>query len=887
MKLRTPKILAISLLVTLATIPVSYAYNFNVEENNARFSEEYEPMYPMITATTKSTDEMYEILCRNAQGLINWTDSQHTTRRAVVQMYKDAGIDITWNYDGTDNLDMFEEVQMRMEDDKPTRWSKKTPKPLEGNYEQCFSIDACWNNKIPDYFPRVELTQDCFKLTGKLLIGTVRSTLQDGNGTGIPVIIGREGDKISTIVDKEGLSPIRKLFEFRTPDNAVDYINTNTDSDQHAIFIDDEQKIGIHTWHTRPAEAWYPYDFQKGAWPGYDIRVDCGSNIYQLDGIGYYGREGVYAVQVPALGFMVRRFEITDPDQMINHAIGGSLDPLFPGIVYPATRNDARMDVARMGNIGAVPQGGIVQLDPDFDLDAVYESGKLSLPAYKVLKAMQEYGLYNLDHGDNNGNSGLLLYSETSESDWSNSQDSRYNVPVMGGEQGLTNIQREIEKFLDNDSFFGLSERPKLFVTIPNVKYAELDINGDDVIDEKDEAIVAQNLDMEITDSNKLCDVDQDGEISGRDLQVYYNYFNDLPQHERTYYTISYKDLDKTQGNIVCSDDFVSWDQENGVRIKEGMTVSVGAAPNPGYEFVEWTHDFAGHTSPTVVIDMTKDYTIGAKFRKKTTTHDLVINIDGGGKVEVTTDGKNYFENEGAYCDNDLIGLRATPDEGMTFVGWEGDLDAIFNETVFVMEKDIEVTAKFEPIEYTIEYKDEDWDAVNAKFIQLSPENEYVFFDWNNFSASSAVVNNKVNLEDGYTYRVRVNNTTPLGDGNDAKIIFNYKDSKNYYYVRIGGKGGNVRLCKVFNGVESTLRTYVRDYITEDGVNFNLSLPIDIKITRTKDCKITVEGFRENSKLTYFEDVRDTSIKGGKVGVGSLAHGFLKMEKLSVNRIGE
>ena len=110
--------------------------------------------------------------------------------------------------------------------------------------------------------------------------------------------------------------------------------------------------------------------------------------------------------------------------------------------------------------------------------------------------------------------------------------------------------------------------------------------------------------------------------------------------------------------------------------------------------------------------------------------------------------------------------------------------------------------------------------------------------------------------------------------------------NKNYYFFKMGGKGGAVTLGKVYKGIKSTLRTYVKSYVSDDGVSFT-TLPIDIKITRTKDGYITVEGFKNNSKIVYFNRVKDTSLKGGKIGVGSIAHGYLKMENISVRNMEE
>ena len=70
--------------------------------------------------------------------------------------------------------------------------------------------------------------------------------------------------------------------------------------------------------------------------------------------------------------------------------------------VYPATSRDAQVLTSvnpctnhGFTNTGIVPYGGIIQLDPDLELAKLH----LSLPAYRILRAMQVYGYYVMDFG--------------------------------------------------------------------------------------------------------------------------------------------------------------------------------------------------------------------------------------------------------------------------------------------------------------------------------------------------------------------------------------------------------------------------------------------------------------------------------------------------------
>jgi len=640
--------------------------------------------------------------------------------------------------------------------------------------------------------------------------------------------------------------------------------------------------------------SWRTPDLQLGPVPGYNLRAWCISNLVRLDGIGLEGRAGVYATQVPTLGFTIKDWEINEPDSEINHAISGAFNPLCNGFIYPASRSDAGdAGINNPGNCGSIVQGGVIQLDPDFDLKAVYDAGKLSLPAYKILKAMQKYGMYNLDKGGNSANHGCMMYTSTGAGDWLNPEDSRYNVPFKDGAQGSVNVTEEIKAFFQNDEFFGLTQQPKLFITIPNVKYANLDVNGDGEIDKTDEALVIQNVDKELTDENKICDINQDGKMTGRDAEIYYNYFNDIGQHSYVYYNVNYQNVNPEEGMIVSAAEWIARTQDNTFQVQEGMDVIFGAVPAPGYEFECWTGDFEGVTSRTLTLHMDKDYNFGAKFKKNENKHSFKINIEGPGSVGVQTrvmynSGQQAAYNEPAseYAHDELLSIQAIPDEGAKFVGWKGSFEGTNHTTSYVVDKDTELTAVFSNEGYLESYNIEDWESVNGNFgVTFVPESNRITFGFSNFQKASVICAKNSYVDDGYTFSVRFNCSTPMrSNSNGARMIFDYQDRKNYYYVQVGGAGG-VTLGKVYKGTNSTLRTFVKEKVA-DGVSFE-NWPLDIRVTRTADGKITVDGFRENKRLTYFENVKDNTFKGGKIGLAAVAHGYLRFENVVLNKLTE
>lgn len=877
-------------IVLSAATAEAVEFNFDVKASNARFSKEYEPYYPMITADTRTTEEIYNYISPRDHEL---TPAQKETRMKMIEMYQKVGFDISRGWE-SGKFGATNPQDARLRADRPSTWSTETPKPLEGRYEQPFSIDACWNNEIPYDFPRVEMPREVFSFEG-LMIATVSSNLQTGgNGTGIPIIIGYKDDETKLMVDMERGNGIRKLFEFVMPADVTDRINKNTASDQHALFIDDEKKVCIQSWITMAENSWRSPDLANGPIPGYNMRAWCTSNLVRLDGIGNEGRAGVYAAQAATLGFTIKDWEITEPDAEINHAISGAFNPLCNGFIYPAARSDAGdAGLNNPGNCGSLIQGGILQLDPDFDLKSVYDSGKLSLPAYKILKAMQKYGMYNLDKGGNSANHGCMMYTSTGASDWLNPEDSRYNVPFKDGAQGAVNVTDEIKAFFRNDEFFALSEQPKLFITIPNVKYAILDVNGDGVIDKTDEAIVTANVDKEITEENEICDINQDGKLTGRDAEIYYNYFNDQGQHSYIYYNINYLDVDNSKGMIVSAAEWISRSQGNTFQVQEGMDVTFGAIPAVGYEFECWTGDFEGITSRTLTLHMDKDYNFGAKFKKAENTHAFKVNIEGPGTVGVQTrvlyntgEVAEYKEPATEYAHDELLSIQAQPEVGAKFIGWKGSVSGVNNTLSYVVKEETEITAVFSDEGYMENYNAEEWESANGNFgVTFTPDSKRITFGFSNFQKPSVIYNKNSYVDDGYTFSVRFNCSTPMrSDANGARMLFNYQDSKNYYYIQVGGAGG-VTLGKVYKGTNSKLRTYVKSKEV-DGVTFD-NWPLDIKVTRTADGRMTVEGFRENKCLVYFENVKDNTFKGGKIGLASANHGYLRLENIVLNEISE
>ena len=835
------------------------------------FSDEYEPYYPHITAVTRSVDEIYQ---RITGPELEYKPEVEKSIREMIQMYKDVGIDVS--------LDMENWLcSYRMVSDFPQRWSTKTPIPLgeSPDYSGAFSIDAPWNNKIPEDAPRTYIPPTGLRPFMNLAV--VKANVDGGGwGTGIPQIVSTSADPYITIAAKYNYGNVNKIFMFHAKKDFRDYINNNQNGDEHIQFIDAETNTAVQTWSSRAQGDPRGYKLSGGALADYTVRGHAAGIEYRLDGIGAEGQCGVNAANPPTNAFTIKSSEIKSTTEMINHAIGGAIGQMIGGRVFPTVSTDAGTVVKdgkgsnRVYNIGVVPYGGIVQLDPELDLDALYEAKKISFHTYRILRCMQEYGFYNIDCSGGGGTGGILLYTSTYSNDYINPDFEGFNVPYKEGKQGFDPVCKELQAFLSEDwEWFGLTEQPKLFLTVPVVKYADLDVNDDGVIDITDHDLVVQHSGEEYTDANKQYDVNQDKEISPADIEIMYNYLNDLPMHTFTWHDVSFKDNDDAHGRIVVSGTSKT---ENGVtQYRDGLIVSFGTEAKPGYEFAGWTGDFEKYgKQPVVKVTMDRSYTIGAKYKKKA-ERKITFKVNGPGHIEQSDNGMSFEAPRETYGVRDLIMIKAVPDEGYEFLGWAGDISGFTNPVNILVEEDMEIIALFGKPGYIEAFKPDNWEfVVGDKEAYSVNEGENIKFNSKAFDYENMLVANKnkdklINLEKDYSIRVKMNKSGNTGDLLQGKFMFNYKDDKNHYYIAIGGSGF-FEFGKTFKGTKTVLKSIEGlNSTVVNGVVF--SPTIDFEIIR-KGSYIYVNGYKDGEKYEYCK-VRDKSLKGGSIAVGSRHNG--------------
>ena len=831
------------------------------------FSDEYEPYYPMLTAQIKTVDEIYQSTLPTSFEL---TQNQKDVRWQVVKMYKDAGFDIT---DGISPEGVDDEKKAIF--NIPSGWSTLTPKSLVGNYEQMYSIDACFNRKIPEAAPMVELNDEVINFENLHIAVNNTPAARGGQGTGIARVIGRENDPLKTVMARWNAAVYapQALYRLHVPENAGDFLNINPSSDRHAIFIDDTERVAVHIYEAVPPTGVFPYDLDTGRIPGFFIRGAASGNLIELTGIGAEGISGGYATGVVADGYTVKSNEIKNPDTMINHAVSAAINPVMFGRIYPALTSDAG-GVNDASNFGAVPEGGVIRLDPEYNLEALYNSQKLSLPSYKILKAVQEYGLYNVDRGGYGKGKGVMLYTSTNKSDWYNEDDISFNVPYANNEQGYEAVTKEIVAFMAGDEYFG-EEKPKLYVTIPVVKYAKLDIDKNGIIEEADMNIVS-----EAKVYNKEYDVNCDGIIDYKDKRVYENYFADLPQHKNAedLCTLTVTSIDTRGGKVMVRG--AAYDESGNGRkfkIKKGQLVTISAVEYTGWEFDRWSGDFEGIDDNIITIRADRDYNISPQYTRKT-SYKLNVNIDGGGKVRVSTDASTYYS-PGYYAEDTLLYIKAIPDDGNVVDSWSGDVTGHGEIQKLVMKQGATVNISF-AAGYSEDYSEDNWtcitDGLPDDAYAINAEKGQIEFNFSSFSYTPVLINTKQPLNGNWVLNVQLNNVVNLGNGNGSRVIFGYKDKNNYNYMYVGGSGGNVALYNIRGGVTSCIKKYTG--LLESGFTSFTAYPISLRFECTDD-KLTVSGYKNNDELKYFENIEGNF--DGNFGVAGQYHGYLYFNHIS------
>lgn len=353
------------------------------------------------------------------------TAAELQTRRNVLAMYLNWGIDPSLDHENFQSQILL--------NSSPKNWARpQFSIPLSAT-KRLFSPDAPYYQKIPSAWPRVLLP------TGYIR-GIQLNTTQEGDGIGYGLIFSQLGHPLQKITSQwYDDTSTRVTYTFPIATNWMNHMPWQKAGDQHIIFIDSSNLSFISA---------YKASFKAGQ----GIQALFASAPTPLNSLG--DRGGSTASQFAELPVLIRPGEATNLLQPLGHAIGGPVRRTWLARVFPASGWDYGLENSidscsgsGYTNTGLVPYGGVIQLDPKLDLTKL----GLTLPAFRILEAMQQYGYYVMDYGCTD----LDIYTSISE----------FELNIFGGLWGYnkrgSGVQNEIEKVI---------AQAKLYVVAPLVK---------------------------------------------------------------------------------------------------------------------------------------------------------------------------------------------------------------------------------------------------------------------------------------------------------------------------------------------------------------------------------------------------------------------------------
>jgi hypothetical protein len=417
-------------------------------------------MLPYSTDPSAHQRSCQEIFNRCGSPASTLTADQAAARRHTIEFYRNLGLDVS-----LDNEHPFSQL---LQDKYPRHWSTQTPQPLSGDFAQPYSVDAPWNIAIPRDWPRLALPVDYVR---RLQLTSPNSRkYPGGDGVGMGIVISGPRDPIKSIAGAWTGRPVESVVRMHIRPDVADYLSQLKAGDQQLVLIDSTDNTCVCAYEFRapgdPRGTTIASNEQfkkEGLRAGYDYRALAIGAKHRLDGIGAEGRCGSIAAGFSQLGFLLKNGESIDPNRPIPHALDCAGGKLMKARVYPAVQFDWTIDTFPNA-VGCVPYCGLMQLDPAIDLQSLYQSRKLSLPAFRILQAMQKYGVYQVDTTGPADNMDCLIYTAEPAAEFAN-----ITPPCMKW-PGAYAVQEELKKFFNSDPFFGLSSPPRMYLVAPLVQ---------------------------------------------------------------------------------------------------------------------------------------------------------------------------------------------------------------------------------------------------------------------------------------------------------------------------------------------------------------------------------------------------------------------------------
>lgn len=323
---------------------------------------------------------------------------------------------------------------------------------LKSNVKRFFSNDSYWNTPINDnpvIHPKSDywiglLKQDFYKENfGINLDEYTIPVYQVDENTPAQVIQCREFshalDKDGRRVYKCGQHPNFQGTQIPLPREVI----ASPGTDAHLALVDWERNI---VW-----DMWYLYKDDDGEW-----RSNTGM-VYAADGSGVFDttdirpnmNESVHgygpgrAAGVPIVGGLVMYDEVLAGE--VNHKIACAVRFVaFQEFIFPpATWTDGAFD-------GGIPEGSIIQLDPDLDLSQF----NLWPGEIAIAKALQKYGMVVVDFAAGNAMYGEGIWYDENKT-WKD------KVRTWGDEGGLRTIPLDHYRVLQSETVVKKGDRKR------------------------------------------------------------------------------------------------------------------------------------------------------------------------------------------------------------------------------------------------------------------------------------------------------------------------------------------------------------------------------------------------------------------------------------------
>ena len=146
-------------------------------------------------------------------------------------------------------------------------------------------------------------------------------------------------------------------------------------------------------------------------------------------------------------------------------------------------------------------------------------------------------------------------------------------------------------------------------------------------------------------------------------------------------------------GGTIAINDFLATCYPAVRTLPQDTIIQLEAKPMNGYRFNGWSGDLTGMENPANILVDSHTY-ITANFSPA--IHTITFEVDGSGIIKPST-------GEHIYGEDSEVEITAMADKGWSFSRWNGDVeDATSATTTVTADADKKITAKFDPIMYTI-----------------------------------------------------------------------------------------------------------------------------------------------------------------------------------------